>query len=112
MAIGMTYDQYWYGDVRMTRAFIEADKIKQERKNAEMWLQGMYIYDAISRLAPILNGFSKNPKALEYPRNPYPTKETKKKQSEKQVENEKLKAQLFFKQWASATSKHFRNGGG
>ena len=32
-----------------------------------MWLQGMYIYDAISRLSPILRAFAKKgPKAQPY----------------------------------------------
>lgn len=47
MSIGMTFDQYWYGDVRMTRAFVAADRLRQERMNTELWLQGLYYYDAV-----------------------------------------------------------------
>lgn len=112
MAIGMTYDEYWYGDVRMTGAFIEADKLRQKQKNTEMWLMGLYVYDAISRLAPILNGFAKDPKAKDYPKMPYGEKEKKKDEpSEQEVANERLKSQLFFENWARATSKRMKGGG-
>lgn len=117
MAIGMTYDQYWYGDVRMAGAFIKADEIRQERTNTEMWLQGMYIYDAISRLAPILNGFAKDPKPLKYPDKPYPTKKSQEKQAKltpEQEDAEQDKAIAFFTAWAKAVGKRFdkKEGGG
>ncbi len=111
MAIGMTYDEYWYGDVRMTGAFIEADRLRQKQKNAELWLMGMYVYDAVQRLAPILNSFAKDPKAKEYPKMPYGEKEKKKDEpGEQEIANERLKSQLFFENWAQATSKRMKGG--
>lgn len=95
MALGMSYEQYWYGDVRMTKAFWEADKIRHERINSEMWLQGMYIYDAISRLFPIPIALAgKNAQPRDYMERPY---EPKNKQSSitsaSQEEINKKKAQ-------------------
>lgn len=43
----MTYDQYWYGDPLMVRAFFKADRLRQERMNAEAWLNGLYISQAL-----------------------------------------------------------------
>lgn len=110
MALGMTYEQYWYGDVRMTLAFIEADKLRQKRHNEEAWLQGMYFYDALAKVSPILRAFAKNgTKAQPYPKQPYgvETKQKSPAEREKSEENERLKALLFFKNWARAASNHF-----
>ena len=46
LAIGMTYDQYWYDDPMLVRAFAKADQIKRERKDFDLWLQGRYFADA------------------------------------------------------------------
>lgn len=41
------------------KAYREAEELRRERVNQEAWLQGMYVYDAISRLSPILRAFAK-----------------------------------------------------
>lgn len=66
----MTYDQYWYGDPQMARAFYEAEKLRQERTNSEAWLQGIYFYQALN--ATVGNMFRKTgTKAAEYPAKPF-----------------------------------------
>lgn len=96
MAIGMTYEQYWYGDPFMVRSFLEADKVRQERKNYEVWLQGMYIYDAISRLFPfpaILVDGNKMQQS-QYLDKPYQLQEEKKTEKVEKELIEKKKAQV------------------
>ncbi len=44
---GMTYEQYWYGDPNMARAYEDAYLLKKRVKNEELWLQGLYIYRAV-----------------------------------------------------------------
>lgn len=60
LSIGMTYKQYWEDDCNLVKFYREADKLRRDRTNWEMWLQGMYIYDAIGRLSSILR-FSQKP---------------------------------------------------
>ena len=69
MAIGMTYDQYWYGDVHMARAFYKADRLRQKRMNEEAWLHGAYVLRALD--ATVCNAFRKkgDPQS-EYPKEP------------------------------------------
>ena len=56
-----------------------------------MWLQGMYIYDAISRLSPILRAFAKKgTKAQSYVEEPYAI--TKKTMEEAELKKEKAKS--------------------
>ena len=67
----MTYDQYWYGDPQMARAFYEAEKLRQEKANSEAWLQGVYFYRALD--ATVGNMFRKTgADAATYPKKPFP----------------------------------------
>lgn len=105
----MSYDQYWHGDPLLVRAYREAEKLRQKRVDAEAWLQGAYVYDAIGRLVPILHPFAKKKaKPLPYLEKPYLAKEEARQADQERIaENERLKAVLFFKNWARAAKKHF-----
>ena len=117
LSIGMTYEQFWYGDVTMTKDYLKAYKIKAKRENEieqwNIWKQGMYIYEALCDVSPILHAFSKSgTKPLQYRSKPMmeeikDVKTEKEKQIE--IENERLKARIFFENWAKATAKHFDN---
>ena len=59
MAIGMTYDQYWDGDVYAHRMYREAEKVRLSRENQIAWLNGWYFYNAMLGVAPYVKAFSK-----------------------------------------------------
>lgn len=66
----MSYKDYWFGDPWIIVAHRKADKLNRDRRNQEMWLQGMYIHDSVS--IAIANAFGKkgaNP--ILYPNKPY-----------------------------------------
>lgn len=89
LSIGMTEEQYWDKDSMLTRYYQEAESLRLERTNQELWLQGMYIYDAISRLSPILHAFvKKGTKAQPYVKEPYPINEKMVKDVEKEKEKQ------------------------
>ena len=67
LSIGMTYEQFWYGEPRMVIFFRRADKMRMERFNSEAWLQGRYNYVAVSMA--LHNGFSKSKR--DYPKEPF-----------------------------------------
>jgi len=70
LSIGMTHKQFWYDDPWLVKAYREADKLKQKRFNDEAWLQGMYVYDAVSIVHYNFNK-KKGAKAINYPKQPY-----------------------------------------
>ena len=77
----MTAEQYWDGDCTLVIYYREADKLRRQRDNETAWLQGMYIYDALARLSPILRAFAKKgTKPKPYVEEPYPI-------DKKQMEN-------------------------
>ena len=98
LAIGMSYAEYWEGDSKLAQYYRKAYQIKQEEINNNAWLQGMYIYDAVSTaLHNALRGFGKNkPPAKDYAKKPYEFKNKVKTEAEKarevQIEQEKAAA--------------------
>lgn len=57
MAIGMTYEQYWYDDPLLVRAFYKAHIMKRQMAEYDAWLQGAYMKAAIE--SSICNAFIK-----------------------------------------------------
>ena len=71
MSYGMTYDEFWHGDVHAHRMYKEAHRLEIIEKNTMNWLMGNYVYEAIGAWAPILRAFSKARKPKEYTDHPY-----------------------------------------
>lgn len=98
LSIGMSYELYWNGDCSLVKSFREADRLRMERTNTELWLQGMYFYEALCDVSPILVSFPKRgAKVNSYTKQPYPiTKQAheKKMEAERDARIEKLKARL------------------
>lgn len=98
LAIGMSYAEYWEGDPKLTQYYRKAYQIKQDEFNNNAWLQGMYIYDAVSTaLYNALRGMGKTkPPAKDYAKQPYElnkkTKTEQEKAKEVEIEQEKAAA--------------------
>lgn len=94
MAIGMTYEQYWYGDPLMARAFYEAYQIKKDLVNDTAWLNGLYTFRALSATVGNL-GKKRGSKPIEYPGEPIELKGRNKNAehivTEEERENERLR---------------------
>lgn len=85
LSIGMTEEQYWDRDCCLVKSYRKAEELRRERVNQELWLQGMYFYDALARISPILHAFAKKgTKAQPYVEEAYPI-------NKKQVEDVKTK---------------------
>lgn len=92
LSIGMTAEQYWDGDPMLAKYYREAESLRRDRANQEAWLQGMYFYDALARVSPILHAFAKKgTKAQPYVEEPYPINEKTVKDAE--VKKEKKNSQ-------------------
>jgi len=99
LSIGMSADEYWNQDCNLTKYYRKAFELKQDRKNEELWLQGMYIYEAINDASPILHAFAKKgTKPYPYPKQPYPRTEKeaqKRKEAEEKARYEEMRARLY-----------------
>lgn len=78
------------------KPYIEADKLRLESRNYEMWLQGVYFFDAVSiALANAFAGKGKRP--IEYPNKPRKITHDTPEEKVERAEQERKKAILFFK---------------
>lgn len=88
MAIGMTYEQYWYGDPLMVRAFYKAEQLRQQRMNEEAWLIGAYTYRALdSTVGNMMR--KKGAKPSEYPEKPVELVKQEETKAEKEEREDK-----------------------
>lgn len=113
LSIGMTETQYWDGDPALPKYYRKAEEMRRERYNQEAWLQGMYIYDAILRLVPVLHAFAKKgTKPKPYVEEPYPI--SKKEQIDLKQKKEKKvfdKGKAVMEAFMSMTNKKFKKKG-
>lgn len=109
LAIGMPQEVYFNGDCVLVRMYREAEKLRQRRQNESLWLQGMYIYEALCDVSPVLHAFAKKgTKPLPYPKEPYATSEEEKQERlerDERIRYEKIKAKLSG--WAAKTNAQF-----
>ena len=109
LAIGMSSAEYWSGDPSLVQYFRKAYRIKQEEINNNAWLQGMYIYDAVSTaLHNALRGFGKQkPPAKDYAKQPYEFRDKVKTEKEKakEVEIEQDKAAAWMENFVRINQK-------
>ena len=106
LAIGMSSAEYWSGDPSLVRYFRKAYEIKQEEINNNAWLQGLYVYDAVSTAVHnALRG--KNSKARDYAKQPYDFKNRQKTEFEKakEVEVEQQKALAWMENFVRINNK-------
>lgn len=117
MVYGMTYDEFWHGDVYRAlfykKAYKMRIKMQSELNDYNFWLQGLYFYEAICDAAPIFNPYAKKgTKPLPYSNEPYGEKRKKENElTEQEIKNGRLIAQAHFDNWFRATSRHFKNIG-
>ena len=117
MVYGMTYDEFWHGDVYRAlfykKAYNKKIEIQNELNDYNFWLQGMYVYEAICDASPIFHSFAKKgTKPLPYSNEPYTMKYKKEQElNEQDIKNGRLIAQVQFDNWVRATAKHFKNIG-
>lgn len=85
LSIGMTYEQFWNDDVELVKYYRKADEIRNERLNQQLWLQGMYFYEAICDVSPILHAFAKKgTKPHPYSDRPYSLTEKAREKAEEE----------------------------
>lgn len=88
LSLGMSIDEFYNQDAILVKYYREAHEIKENRHNSHLWLQGMYIYDAIS--TSLYNVFcrTKGQQASFYPLKPYPLTDQQKEEEEKLIISE------------------------
>lgn len=102
LSIGMTYDEYMYKDCCLVKAYRKAHEMKQDRQNQMLWVQGLYFYEALCDVAPVMVAFPKeDAKPLPYrdeplPRTPEQVRAFKERLAKEEYERNIAKVKGFF----------------
>lgn len=99
MSIGMSYDEFWNQDVCLVKMYRKANDLRDRRRNQELWLQGMYVYEALCDASPLFRFSMKKGivKPEPYAKEPYPiTAEEVREREEREarLKEERLKAEF------------------
>ena len=110
LSIGMTPEQYWDGDPMLAKYYRKADELRRQRKNQELWLQGMYIYEALCDVSPIFHAFAKKgTKPRPYADHPYSITESERISEKKlQEEKDREKARRYMEAKMESLNKRFK----
>lgn len=111
LAIGMTPEQYWDGDPMLAKYYRKGDELRKKRRNEELWLQGMYIYEALCDVAPVLHAFAKRgTKPVPYPDHPYALTVNDREEERKLKEKrEREKARRYMEAKMAEINKRFKS---
>jgi hypothetical protein len=66
LLMGMTPEQYWYGNPWDFSAYREAERLRRERDDWDRWEAGMYVWAALCKTAPLMNPFAESHQADEW----------------------------------------------
>ena len=97
LAMGMTWSQFWIDDPTLVIAYRKAEMLRKRRRNEELWLEGIYVAEALN--ATVGNMFSKGQKHP-YPAEPFPLtadEQQERREREEKARMEHLKAAFIAK---------------
>lgn len=94
----------------LAKYYRQAEEIRNDKRNQELWLQGMYIYEALCDVAPILHSMAKKgTKARPYAERPYAiTEKQRLREAEEKERQNSLKAKRFMEALMSSTNAKFK----
>lgn len=87
MLYGMTFEQFWFGDPWMARAYAQYHLLKRRQRNEELWLNGIYVANAFQTV--LGNAFGK--KKLKYLEKPLDIYEKTDAEKAQEIRNERQK---------------------
>lgn len=68
----MPYELFWNGDCVLVEIYRKAYELKEKQNNQQSWLQGLYFYEALLDVSPVIHAFAKKgTTAIPYPSEPY-----------------------------------------
>lgn len=99
MSLGMTYEEYWYGNPLLVRSYLQAEEYRRRKENYNLWLGGIYMQQAIA--STIGNAFlEKGASPNRYPEKPFAIdaesiEKERQEQEEREIEAAKVYMQLL-----------------
>ncbi len=105
---GMTYEQYWDGDMDMTIPYRKLLDRRRQWQNQMLWLQGRYFYDAMIAIIPAMSIKTKNLQIEKYTEEPYPLSEKEVRENKERKERVQYEKNLnYMRSFMAQTNARF-----
>ncbi len=106
MSIGVTYEEFWYGDFAICKYARQAEKLRRKRTNQEMWWNAIYMFRTMLDVAPAFRDFGdgKKTKISFSTEQPFPMDKQESEEIEK-AKHERQKEE-FLSKMLSYTQSH------
>ena len=105
---GMTYEQYWDGDMDMTIPYRHLLDRRRQWQNQMLWLQGKYFYDALVAVMPALSIKTKHAQIEKYTEEPYPLSEKEVRENRERKERVQYEKNLnYMRSFMAQTNARF-----
>ena len=110
IAIGVPAETYWDGYTEDLPIYARAHELKIEQRNQELWLQGLYVYEAFG--AVLANAFGKKGSKKEtYPEEPHRITPMTEAEKKAQAEKDRQKAISAFSHMMDAQKRKNKANG-
>ena len=115
MAMGMSYDDYWDGEVGMKTAYREAYRLRVEHDqrvaDRNGWLMGQYVVRALNAVPLLVAGFNvkKGASLPEYPDKPFYVTFDEEKKEEDRKKHEEDQTRLAMAMFQAGIERFNRN---
>ena len=110
MSIGMSYSDYWDGDCCMTKYYRQKFELEKERMNQSLWLQAVYLYEAMCDVYPLFNPLASKKKAYPFRDEPIPITRKESESSEERRKQKLLEnGREAFLSWVIGFNQKFKN---
>ena len=95
----------------LAKYYRKSDEIRRKRRNEDLWLQGMYIYEALCDVSPMLHAFAKrDTKPVPYIDHPYALTHNDREEEKKiKAQREQEKARRYMECKMAAINKQFNS---
>lgn len=57
MSIGVSYEEFWYGDFAICKYARQAEKLRRKKANQEMWWNAIYMFRTLVDASPAFHDF-------------------------------------------------------
>lgn len=91
----MTFEQFWYGPPNLCESYRKLHRLRVEQRNQELWLQGLYNYDALA--VALNNAFSKHKE--KYITEPFKLFEPTEEEKQREIEETRKKMIARLDAW-------------
>ena len=69
--LGMSSDEYWHQDVWLAKAYRDAHEMRRDEINQQLWLNGVYVYNAVATVVANIHLDGKHHKPVPYLKEPF-----------------------------------------